>query len=99
MLLGWEGIPGFQRWTLSQQQALRDALSTLPQGTTYSPTSEYWARMELIAQRVPGKTTAECAHAVHHLAAARPGRVESYYACAHYEVEKSRGGGGGAAGF
>ena len=93
MLGGWEGVQGFQGWTLSQQQSLRDALATLPQGTTYDPTVEYWARMERIAQRVPGKTTAECANAVRHLVEGRRGHADSYYALAHFQVGKSSGGG------
>jgi hypothetical protein len=69
---------------VSQQQSLREALETLPQGTAGDPTVEYWARMERIAQRVPGKTTDECARAVRRLAEARRGHPESFYAIAHY---------------
>ncbi len=98
MLVGWEGVQGFKGWTLSQQQSLRDAIVTLPLGTTLDPTAEYWARMERIAQRVPGKSTAECAHAVRHLAASRRGRAESVYALAHYQRDRLHGAGGGSSG-
>jgi hypothetical protein len=94
-LPGWEDIPG---WTLEQQEALREALAAEPQGTAGDPTAEYWARMERVAQRVHGKSAAECARAARAVAAARRGRLEAYYATAFYAESRLGGGGGGDVG-
>ncbi len=96
-LPGWEGVSG---WTLPQQEALRMALETLPEGTANDPTTEFWARMERVAQRVPGKSPAECARAARAVAAARRGFAEAYYASAYYgsdapdPIRPAAGGGG-----
>jgi hypothetical protein len=95
ILPGWEGIPG---WRLEQQLALREALESIPQGTAGDPTSEYWARMERVANRVPGKSPADCARAARAVAAARRGHAESFYASATYDSQtpdQIRSGGGG----
>jgi hypothetical protein len=94
-LPGWEGVAG---WTTEQQLALRAALAEVPQGTAGDATAEYWARMERVARRVPGKSAAECARAARTVAAARRGCPEAFYASAFYGARGGGGGGGGGAG-
>jgi hypothetical protein len=81
-LPGFEGLPD---WSALQQAALLAALQEVPMRADCTDlTAAYWERMERVSRCVEGKSAAQCARAARALAAARPGRAESYYSSAFY---------------